>query len=751
MGLRGPFVAVLPFVFGLLPTPSTASPLPEADWSIGDDPGDVALLFGDPLRTPASALNNHVDLVGLRIDGEDETGFFLTLLVDELRVAESGIQVFSDESVEYRIQFKLASTGTQYQVLFDVHGGLATDSGATASTFAARWAWGRLCRHNEDGFCDGGEALLDVDVLDEADAVRAWISKDALLERPEDLGIPGGAQPTGAPAPAAAPKVLKAGDQLVEFRVTAETEDHPLIVGWHRDAMPDEGSAPDAYFLRSGSANAIVSAHFLDAFDRLPVATGLNQTVRFSLANAAAGKRIVPLQYRVEAPEAAAGKYAVFGPPTLSLSGGQGRNLSLALNVSGDAGPADRARLVVRGVVLAHADEVAYASVWLDPVPPLTPSSNALYFHGRHFAKLGGEPAEPVVCTLPQNDGTLCHEGFLSAYRDDPGESAAGRIQGSRPIGETNDARLLYFVPGEYALPVPVAFAPGQPVEVELKLVAPVDAQDIQLRAELFTDGGAGPARKGEETPLFRQEQTATIGSGGTVVRFSGPPQIAADGNGSYLPTGSSFEFRLQATSMSPTGLVAWAARGLEIRAEESFIRLPVGDLPPGLQTRAIASPFQLAPLSDRESYVNPGRSHLFNLTVLNQGVEPGRVQLGVDVGAPSAGWTAELRPGSTYDLLPGDAVRVGALVRASSDAQEAEFARIIVNATAEDGSLVTLHLGLIATAYELGDDAGSFVADEEARAKLVVHDSKNTPGPAGPALLLLALALAWTTRRRTA
>lgn len=704
-------VLALPF---LLPSAATAS---EGDWEVKDPAGDAGP-FGQ--AAPSGPLGASADLRSVRILNEDEVGFDLVLAVTELNVAPGGATCCVS-SLSFDVAFKIGSSPAQYWISAEAEGGPAADASSSFFVVAATArAYLDVCNHHD---CTGNGLPVAFD--DAANEVRIHVPKDDLLGW--------GGHDRDSP-PAGLPETIRPGDRLSDLHVDSRL-DEPGFSAFE-DRAPDDGAAPP-YVFKAGTANGVVGLSWPERTDAIPVRVGANRSVPFTLTNRADGRRIVQLSYELQGPDDRVRNYHPWGPRTIQLAAGDTRNFTLALRADAAALSGDGVRLVIRGVSLAHPDEVAYASALLEPGMELGPGANVLHFFAMPRPQFG-EPVDAAFCSVPHSV-LNCRRGFLSPLEEDP-NAIAGTIQGSSSPSATG---VWHYFDLWLLRPVgtPIAFDPAVPIETTLRLTAPVPGSYL-VHASLEW------GHEEDRGTVVESSAPAELSPSGTDVVLTGVPEL---GEAPYLPEGAQLELRVEVSAdLSPTADAAFVAGGVEIVPAGSAIKLPLVELPASLRTEASPSAFQLSLKGSPDEFVNPGEARLFNLTVLDQAPEAHDLRL---AAAPDrTGWSAEFLPGSVYRLAAGDTVRVGVLVHAPTDAKEGDVALVRVNGTDEAGGVGSVLLRVIATkGVDLPDDAARFHADEDARAKLVAPHAKNTPGPelvlAEGAIMGLGLAL----RRRRA
>lgn len=716
-------LAVLLLALALAPPPSSAQAPAEPEWQVLDGAGDQRVI--GPAPAPPTPVTTHADLARIAIEGENEVGFYFVLQVQRLRVAPQAGDCCVEDA-DFFVTFGLAGRGVDYFLDIELRGALEADG---QSTFLADPGASRV----EFTVCDEDACLdqpVELELGKTENTVRVWVPKESLLglgraadfqERPRDL-----------------PPTLRAGDRLDEIGVRAHYN-LPFLFDLV-DFAPEPGVDADPYVFRTGTANTLIRATIGDGTGETGILPGRNQTISIGLKNLQSVRRIVLLQYELEgAPEAVA-HYSVTGPRNLTVPAGDRRNITVALNASAEAAEAPPVRLVVRGQSAGRPDELAYAAARLMAGDVLGPEQNLLHFHATARG-VWGEPIDGALCPLPL-PVARCGMGFLSPRAQHPDADPDVGID-SFAFGGPDGLEQIFRVATKRRTAEPLALDPTRPLEAVLVLRAPVDAPDVHVTVALDYDGEEAGGT------LFQAQQTTTVTPAGTPVTFSGPVRLPQNRNNeSLLPPGIDFVFRVETTTLSPGGTAAWTAGGLEIRTSGSQIALPLKELPEELRRGAQASPFQLLVNGSREDLVNPGESRLFNLTILNQDAAPQRAV--VDATVEPDAWGVSILPGTTFDLGPGETATVGVLVRAPASAPENEQATARVNVSAPNGAVTGARFVVVATEYDVGDDANAYQADNETAARLVAPHGGNTPAFEAAALAVGALvALLGVGRRR--
>lgn len=755
--MRAGRIAFLGALFLALAVPPAAPQGPsDPPWEIVDGADDqsvrgnaVFFSVGPEVPLPV-APSPHSDLRRVTIEGETPVGLFVNFFVGPFQVEPDESSIFtydcessggssssgrngpeSIERTEYELKFDLPDAPVRYAVRVNVVGTRAGPGSNGVFTMAD--AQGYVCLDIKEGgsYLQSADATLDPG----ASAIRVWVPKASLLgvgREPEGFFSFFGRDEDDRPRPSA----LRKGDRFTDF--TARTISFlpevdrfgPSIV----DDAPEGKEAPE-YVLTAPAANQQIALSLGDEEGVQAVAAGLNQTIPFVLENRAAAKRIVQLSYALEGADAAS--YAVSGPASATLSGGSSINLTLALLVPAGATSDDGVSVVVQGRSAGVLDEVAHASALVLPTPVIGPGANVLYLHGRTFEDL----FSPTCAVRP----AFCSDAFLSVLPDDPKASDPDRAwMFLFPSDEVTSMSAFFPIARlDQAVSVAVAFDPGQPVQIDLKMRSPVEIAGIELLAAVtYRVPGEGATMM-----LAESTATATVTPAGSLITIAAPLRL--DGDGPILPTGTRFGLYLDArVPTSPGSGAAFATDGLEVWGGESKITLPLVDLPADQRPEAKASPFQLIPLSGREDFVNPGEARLFNISLLSQANEARNARLTVEVQPTT--WTAEILPGADFRVQPGDTLRLSVLVHAPATAQENEAATIWVNATSDDAAPATLRLTANAVSIDTPDDSASYKADDDATGRLLAKEGKETPSPsAALALVGIAAAAALAYRRR--
>lgn len=719
-----PFAALL-LLLPLLATATTSQTSPAA-YQVEDPANDTAL--SSPIAPvprqplPANPYSNILDLRSFSILAEDENKVVFAIKVEQLRVDTDSPPILEDYAYVYA-QFKLSGSTLVYGLNINLF--LQRNSPEAGSLGAIYNAYAYLYLATQDDCCLPQPVGLEL--IDAEETIRLTITKAALMGRePAPPGFFGFGNAAAIPRPSR----LAPGDRLEEFEIYTGDQIPCFIFFCFglgadiSDRLPDDGVAPP-YVFQTTTANTVVSVDF-GGNGRVPVQAGVNQTIPFTVQNLASGKRILQLQYSVvDAAGAAIAGFTAKGPPSITLPGGQARNFTFSL-VAPASLPLD-ARVLVRGTAVGFPNEVAFAERRVAAATALTPASNKLY---PLAFPLPTDPLTTAFC----DTFTFCANGFLSADPQDP-EAAQGQpIRGGLWFQDQFSIRFRMW--SQVDTPTPTYFDASKPLDATFKFVSAVE-DSFQIRATLtaVTDESA--------VDLWTAEATSRIASSGSNVALSGLISSPTD---VLVPAGAQFALTIEALPATPAGEAA-AFHQFYMTPGESFLALPLKPLPPDLLPST--SSFQLTPVGEREDFVNPGESRLFNVSLLNQGEAKERAQLAAAVDLP--GWAVELLPGATFDLAAGDSITVGVRVHAPTDAAEGTRGVISLNVTDTQGAVRTLKLTATAVQIDVPDDGGAYAVDDDAKARVVATQAKKAPGPEGALIALALVGLALSTRRRQA
>lgn len=719
-------------LLAMIPPPAMASP-EAVDWEVKDDTGDVYLYNKQTTLTPpANPASAHMDLVGIRITGEDEAGFYLTFQVSDFKRGFPFFFGFLNGDA-LTMQFEIKGYPVQYQLRLTSYSGPDALDPVGSVTYFDRAV---LCIKTAQGDCFFERLRYQLD--DEANTVRVYVSKAALIGNGlRTVSIEcsffrcEGFNPQRR-APPGTPTKLVVGDAIVNAKIVYQPRSEESL-SWY-DEAPNQGTAPE-YRFKHPMANLNIAALTWEG-QSAAVEMGDVTPLEIPLSNRGPGRRIVELSQALEGPAENASKFQVRIPEKINLPSDSTRNITVFVTTQNSAPINSEVFLVLRGRSAGFPDELLHARVLLSPTRSLGPQHPELYFHTASY-DFGGAARE-VLC-----EQFGCTYSWINSVKDDP-------------MDEKREVRAYPYLDGlgamQYELPIysyqrtsikPIAFDNSRPVQLNLNLRSTVPLAG-ELRANLVAPNTG--------TLVATATQRIELDSAAKTI----PVELAVEGlDLVVLPEDGAFnvELRLTPDATSPGMLVGWTAVGLRLNPAESGLVLPLKEVPEDFYKGTPGALMRLTPLGDREIYVNPGESRLFNVTMLNVGEDVDVAHLTASVDRE--GWTVTLLPGADYRIGSGESVVFGALVRAPPTAAEGDQAVVRINATSDgapDERAFLRFTTITTSGLDLADESGLFQVEEDAREKVLsVPKENNTPGlPAWALLAGLGVAASALRRRRT-
>ncbi|MBW3581685.1 MAG: hypothetical protein KY455_01170 [Euryarchaeota archaeon] len=150
----------------------------------------------------------------------------------------------------------------------------------------------------------------------------------------------------------------------------------------------------------------------------------------------------------------------------------------------------------------------------------------------------------------------------------------------------------------------------------------------------------------------------------------------------------------------------------------------------------------------DPVRYVNPGKSALWTVSILNQGSEADTVTV---QAAPDTGWESGVTPGARFTLGPGEAITVGVRVTAPEDTTEGAVAKVNVTAASArlEGATSGIQVSAVVT-RGVPVEEPFYEADNETVERLDLKGKeKDAPSPSLFLLLSALFAVSAVARRR--
>lgn len=714
--------------------------LTSASLSMEDAAGDLIVQAG-PAESPPinpAAVQQEADLVGLHVYESDDTVVLLRIVVASL---DAGAHLRENwlEKPTYRVTFSIQ--GVLHRLTMDLALACADAEApvcdvATAPRLVAS---GILARFEDSaGWTNVG--LPATRVVEADNAIDVLLPRYALLRPGQGRGP-------------------LAGDSLSDLHVSSQMgmQLFPGLTGAINftlaDSLPDDGPLMDAYAFQLDSAGALVSLRMFQGGDEAGEAdvqgVGIGTRAeplrpRSQLADLSEhGARKIPLEVvnRLRRGALVVPTVDLINPPagltahvveSLSVPATDSRRFDIQFRGNATIDPATPMRVAVAietlGTGSTYADRL---ELLVRSMPSLGPAQPNLYLHTYGEDTLG----EMLPTTMLRYS-----QGALSTLADDPIDNGAGATLSWGCLCSDNvfDWNMLS------GLGDTLYVDSDEPVVLHLSITAPIEGY-LELE---------GALAHGTE-PLGHAREGFTLVQGTNEILFALPVpeevnELRPSGDPISLSLYGGFRPGGDIPLAELTNLVHPLDAHLEVGGA-SWIELPLID-----RTQRYADlehiALDLARGNDAVQYVNPGRSILWNLNILNQGDSADTVTIRATVD--QADWSTTVRPAARYKLAPGDSITVGIQLRAPSDVAEATAALVNVTLASQlakgntAGIIVT---GVSTSGVEIADR--SYVTDNETEARIALDDeNRGSPGP-GFGLLLAGIGLlglgGQTVRRR--
>ncbi len=715
--------------------PATAQPpaVPEGEplYQIDDAEGDVTvapfgLNAGGP-GIPAPPVTDPYDLTAFRIlaDDPDRLAFDFTVkdwqAVGNPNTQGPFVGIFSNP--QFSLTFALAGTDIMYEI--DASGYSYSCSNFVSCEYRF---FVDLCIRTPETGCY-------------YQPVRAWflgnedrfafdVSKRALLGLEENQGFGSSERPDRLP------RHMPAGTAFDSFFVSFGNL-------YFRDEAPDQGQAAP-YRTQTPSANTRVVVDLEnqeeesfnpffgppqdeDTTPRVGVSPGVPSVVPLEVTNNADTKRLVNLT--VEFPDAPGAKWSAQIAPAVQVPAGETRVVNLILNATQAVAHRENTTVFVHARAVGHDDEIGFLRVLAEGSVPPTPTSNVLHFHaaGTNYDAaewfLYGQQPEQWVNTLDEDPrANLDAEGYATTFSF-PG------------FGIQWGASFEMDTP----LVRDVLFDPEEPVTASAYFSAQVPYEG---NAELNLYAG--------DQYLGGANVPGTVGSDPTEFAFTffidpEAARVAPD------------DGRLRISLLLGGGLEsANTADMVKFHAADSRVVLPVIPDPDADEQEVHLGParlgLSLAADTDQEEFVNPNRTKLFQLILVNEGVETDSAHLNVTY-PEDTGWGVRVEPADEFDdLAPGESVTVGVLVRAPSNASEGDQFDVSIEAVSGKDADATSRIMITTIAtqgVDIPDEADTYEADKDTLSKAQQEEGGDSPGIGLFAAALAATAGLLMARRR--
>lgn len=239
---------------------------------------------------------------------------------------------------------------------------------------------------------------------------------------------------------------------------------------------------------------------------------------------------------------------------------------------------------------------------------------------------------------------------------------------------------------------------------------------------------------------------TVAIGTERSAIRFEVP---VSDDEKIVLPEGTTFQVYVYIYDV--LGNIAEPAP--QLYADGSSVTFPFVKPSTGSYAltdgRAIPT-VTLRDGSDAEDYVNPGKKHVFEMALVNEGIEADVLE--VELVADDADWRTRVEPGFRFKLEPGQRAPFSIVATAPTDAEEGDNVtiRVIARSANDEAATTEIVLALLVTTGIELDDQDYAAAGEDEHVAPYLDDAEESPGlPIVAILASLALLGAAVRRRR--
>lgn len=719
-----------------LPTPADAQDSSKPEELLVPDPrGDVAIASSPaslPLQAPPQPLTDGHDLLALRVYDENEELFTVEVEIADVHAALGVVQAGFIQSNELWVNFSLSASTAQYALRIEFVEPLPNEP----PRLGIRPSPGQLCVYVGNGPCFAQHTMSWIDW--DRSVVGVHVPKRSLL----------GMHPLAGPVPQGLPDRLVPGMELVDFVVsiggdeTAMLEDRlpnagaagPFVLGHETVAhgLRIETEPPQTGILFGPSPTGVVAT-----FPLVPVPAGEHPiAILFRIHNDADEARRVNLsyQFRSDGPEAAWSARMVSG---LELPPLDSRLVNLIVGPHRiEFGKTQLFQITAR--TEDGQDHVSYTVRLVSAAPQPSPERRELFFHSaREFGFFG-----LFYDFLQKQPIGYSVNGWMNTQsEDDRGTGDDGVVFGNGWVFDGSATPpFSWQSTGEFLLELPIdrelAVAPSGTIDFtfQIRTTAPIAGTAIVhlFAGDEFLGQGAAP-------------YAVTTGTGDTKVEI----KYAGDG---FIDRGETIRLTLTlAHDMTLASPAVFYTVAPEFVPKESRLTIP---FIPNTRAKEYAIPagpavIGLSTDDNPNAFVNPGESTLFNVTLVNEGIQPDVLRLFHSVNGTAG--NVSLRPGNEFRLEPGEVAVVGLVVDAPVDAVEGSRIEIVLNATsqADDRAVNTVSFVVTVTdGVEIEDESDAFQVDERTDLRHVKAESA-TPGPGFVPLVVFVFVFGVLLRKK--
>lgn len=699
---------------------------------VTDASGDAALRVGGDTSVPALPVLQSIELrsVGVyEIDPE--------ILLFRVRLGDLDPTLNRVESLlfGFRIHLTFALAGHDWRISgFTYHGCTTDDAGCDEVTAPTLLYRGILQQATGGNMRTIG--IVPSRVLTEADTVELIVPRWALDRAGEGHHPLAGDRLTGLVAETSSVRM---------FSINGETP-----TAYH-DRLPDSGSTDDIYTLahdtigaRIGIATSPPDTKKADIEDGdeyyTPYAPAQPLRPRHHLVDAVAGETTsIPLWIENGRDRKALAKttFAVVSDhPGVTLAGPE--------HVTVPTSSHRRLQLDVSGDGAWSPDDPLKIRVLVETAGTTRPDLDVLEIHVRHLPILSAATPRLYLHTYGDPGDTLADAGVpflgarwgvLNTLETDPADTGRGSTLNEccfiDRIWDWNSpnglSRETWFdAEGEGVFHV--AYTSELPGELEVEVY-------LEHAGALVAYGsGGGPVERGQgsvDIPLRIDEDATMLTAGEEGFRLFFEPSFYP---GRQVPLG---QFAAM-TEPVPPRLQTQGATWLELPV------LP--EAPKIVDARHLIVDLQGD--HDPVRYVNPGKSALWTVSILNQGGESDTITV---QAAPDTRWKSGVTPGDRFTIGPGEAITVGVRVTAPEDTTEGAVAKVNITAASArlDGATSGLQVSAVVTSGVTVDEP-VYEADNETVERLDVgRKERDAPAPSLFLFVSVLFALSVVARRR--
>lgn len=520
----------------------------------------------------------------------------------------------------------------------------------------------------------------------------------------------------------ALPPRLFAGDRLTEIYVLGEEPNQVFASGLGmptlevQDRLPNQGHAPDFVLTYPSATNDLV-IHY----PTWSVVAGEENLVSVQIDNKAPVKRIV--NFTVEQDPRAGDAWPITVTPTVTVAAGQSTNITMRVKAPPlKDGLGDHAIVKLRGNVITQPGNVAIRTAYLVSTVALDKEHSKFFFFGDTFNSL------PVLPTFGFGQLSRLEAEASRSSTPIPFYSYSG-------IGLNGASQLFQHAWDVGGVPNAAKVRPGESGKAQFEIESPA-AFDASLSLQMMQ----------QDLPVAQHVGDVSIGQGRTTIEV--PLTLLPDVT-SLSPANGTFFVMIELTGTgpesAPIGFAHLAGQEISLVPKETWFELP---LERDFSVAPVAAPFKvsLAAAEDLQSFVNPGRTQVFEFDLRNEEEKAVRLELVAD--NKSADWPVEIRPGVRYRLDGNDSAHLGVLVTAPASAKEGEQFTMQLLARESDSqlpvALARIHI-VVTSGVEIEDE--TFAAAQEDASK-VDAESKKSPDVAIVPVLLAVAFIVWRRRR---